>query len=208
MSEMTTEPENVENVLEEFEARKDKLEAFCAKAKSLIEEALQDAGIKYQSVQSRVKSRKKLREKYVDPGKRYKRLDDVTDLAGLRVITYYEDDVDSAADVIRREFEVDPVRSIDKRKTEPDRFGYHAVNYICCHLKKRLVDVEYKKYAGIWCEIQITSILPHAWSEIEHEWYDLKQAYPDEIKRRFSRLMALFEIAESEFTALKRERSN
>ena len=208
MSDATPGPQDVEKVLEEFEARKDKLEAFCAKTKGLIEEALQDAGVRYQSVQSRVKSKKKLREKYLDEGKNYKRLDDITDLAGLRVITYYEDEVDSVAEVIKREFEIDPVRSVDRRMTEPDRFGYQALNYVCCHLKKRLEDVEYKKYAGVWCEIQITSILPHAWSEIEHEWYDLRKAYPDKIKRRFSRLMALFEIAESEFIALKKERSS
>lgn len=205
---MTPEPEDVEKVLEEFESRKGKLESFCAKAKSLIEGSLEDAGIKYRSVQWRVKSKKKLRKKYLDPEKNYKKLDDITNLAGLRVITYYEDEVDAVANVINREFEVDPDRSIDKRITEPDRFSYRAINYVCRHLKKRLDDVEYKKYIGVWCEIQITSILQHAWSEIEHEWYDLKDAYPDKIKRRLSRLVALFELAESEFLALKMERSN
>ena len=112
------------------------------------------------------------------------------------------------AEIIEREFELDPHRSVDKRKTEPDRFGYHALNYICCHAKKRLADVEYKKYAGVWCEIQVTSILRHAWSEIEHEWYDLKEAYPDEIKRRFFRLVGVFELVESEFIDLKKKRSD
>jgi hypothetical protein len=71
-----------------------------------------------------------------------------------------------------------------------------------------LEDVEYKKYAGVWCEIQITSILRHAWSEIEHEWYDLREAYPDEIKRRFYRLVGVFELVESEFIDLKKKRSD
>jgi ppGpp synthetase/RelA/SpoT-type nucleotidyltranferase len=202
------EPEEVERVLEQFEAKRDKLEAFCAKAKSLIEEALQDAGIRYQSVQARVKSKRKLREKYLDPSKGYTKLDDITDLAGLRIITYYEDEVDQVAEVIKREFEVDPERSVDKRRTEPDRFGYQAANYVCCHARRRLADVEYKKYAGVWCEIQITSILRHAWSEMEHEWYDLRDAYPDEIRRRFSRVMGVFELVEAEFIDLKKKRSD
>src|ERR1700693_3654848 len=162
----------VESVLADFDSAEDTLAAFCARTKVLIDASLQDANIRYHSVQSRVKSRQKLREKYSDPEKDYKRLEDITDLAGLRIITYYEDDIDRVADVIKREFELDQENSVDKRETEPDRFAYSAVNYVCKHLKKRATDVEYKKFADIRCEIQITSILRHAWSEIEHEWYD------------------------------------
>jgi putative GTP pyrophosphokinase len=67
--------------------------------------------------------------------------------------------------------------------------------------------VEYKKFAGIRCEIQITSILRHAWSEIEHEWYDLREAYPESVKRRFYRIAALLEIAESEFLDIRKSRT-
>jgi ppGpp synthetase/RelA/SpoT-type nucleotidyltranferase len=207
MADAPPEREDVEKVLADFDARRDMLEAFCNKTRSLIEDALDYEGIRYQSVQARVKTKKKLKKKYGDPTKGYRKLDDITDLAGLRVITYYEDEVDQVAEIIKREFKIDPERSVDKRKTEPDRFGYHALNYICCHAKERSERVEYRRYAGVWCEIQITSILRHAWSEIEHEWYDLKEAYPDEIKRRFYRLAGVFELAESEFLDLKKKRS-
>jgi hypothetical protein len=110
-------------------------------------------------------------------------------------------------EVIRREFEVDEKNSVDKRQTEPDRFGYRAVNLVCTHLGKRATDVEYKKFSGISFEIQVTSILGHAWSEIEHEWYDLREAYPAEIKRRFARLVALFEIADNEFLEIRDRRA-
>jgi GTP pyrophosphokinase len=197
----------VDEILAEFAAKKALLEAFCARTKSLIEASLQDAKLSYQSVQTRVKSEKKLRGKYSDPEKDYKKLSDITDLAGLRVITYYEDDIDRVARVIEREFEIDKRNSIDKRNTEPDRFGYSAVNYVCSHLKRRTTDVEYKKFEGICCEIQVTSILRHAWSEMEHEWYDLGEAYPDKIKRRFYRIAALLELAESEFLDIKHKRT-
>jgi len=183
------------------------LATLCVKTKSLIEASLEDASIPYQSVQVRVKSKKKLAEKYMDPRKDYRRLQDITDLAGLRVITYYEDDVDRAAKVIEREFMVDQKNSVDKRDTEPDRFGYNALNYVCTHLPKRVSDVEYKKFAGVRCEIQITSILRHAWSEMEHEWYDLKDAYPAKVKRRFYRIAALLELAESEFLDIRNSRT-
>ena len=167
---------SIEDVLAEFDRRQEMLAALCAKTKSLIEASLQDANIRYQSVQARVKTRKKLKEKYLDPSKNYRQLEDITDLAGLRIITYYENDVDRVAEVIKREFDLDAKNSVDKRDTEPDRFGYSALNYVCRHLQKRTSDVEYKRFAGSCCEIQITSILSHAWSEMEHEWYDLKDA--------------------------------
>jgi putative GTP pyrophosphokinase len=199
--------QTVEAVLSEFDSKEGMLGALCVKTKSLIEASLEDAHIPYQSVQVRVKSKKKLAEKYMNPKKDYRRLEDITDLAGLRIITYYENDVDRAAKVIEREFVVDRENSVDKRDTEPDRFGYNALNYVCTHLPKRVSDVEYKKFAGVRCEIQITSILRHAWSEMEHEWYDLKDAYPAKVKRRFYRIAALLELAESEFLDIRNSRT-
>lgn len=198
---------DVEQVIAEFLRREPTLAAFCARTKALLEACLQDAGIRYQSVQARVKTKKKLREKYLSPDKDYKRLDDITDLAGLRVITYYDDEVDRVAEVIEKEFKINTKESVDKRDTEPDRFGYRAVNFVCEHAEKRTSDVEYKKFAGVTCEIQVTSILGHAWSEIEHEWYDLRDAYPKDVKRRFSRIAALFELAGQEFVDIRDSRA-
>jgi putative GTP pyrophosphokinase len=166
----TAQPKSVDPVLSEFDNKKDLLTSFCGKTKSLIEECLDDAQIRYQSVQARVKSRKKLSEKYLDPQKNYSQLDDITDLAGLRVITYYEDEVDIVAKLISREFQIDFQNTVDRRDGNLDGFGYHAINYVCRYSAQRLTSVEYKKFAGICCEIQITSILRHAWAEIEHDW--------------------------------------
>jgi putative GTP pyrophosphokinase len=196
----------VEDILSEFEKKKDLFRSLGDKTKSLLEASLQDANIRYQSIQARVKTREKLRTKYANPEKGYRSLDDITDLVGLRVITYYEDEVDSVADVIKREFNIDP-RSVDKRDAYSDRFGYHAINYVCCHSDSRIASVEYKHFTGLSCEIQVTSILRHAWAEIEHEWYDLRESYPAAIKRRFARMAALLEVAESEFLEIRNKRS-
>ena len=198
----------IDVIVADFNSRKEMFMLFCAKTKSLIEECLEDAQIHYQSVQARVKTLRKLREKYSNPEKRYKRLDDITDLAGLRIITYYGDEVDQAAEIIKREFDIDPQRSIDKRNSNPDRFGYHAINYVCSHSAKRLADVEYRRFSGICCEIQITSVLSHAWAEIEHEWYDRRDTYPPDIKRRLLRMAALLEVAESEFLDIRKKKSD
>jgi ppGpp synthetase/RelA/SpoT-type nucleotidyltranferase len=199
---------DVETVLADFDRKEKILAALCETTKSLIEKCLQSDGIRFQYVQARVKNRDKLRAKYLDPNRDYRQLDDITDQAALRIITYYEDEVDLVAKVIKREFEIDSENSVDKRDTDPEKFGYYALNYVCRYSDARTKHTEYKGFGGISCEIQITSILRHAWSEIEHPWYDLKDAFPDTIKRRFARMSALLEIAESEFLSLRKLQSD
>src|SRR5258706_1031820 len=158
---------NVDQILLEFDSKKEALIAFAEKTSSLIQAFLEDAQIRYQSIQARVKDREKLKRKYLDETKNYMELNDVTDQVALRIITYYEDEVDRVAEIIKREFDVDSERSVDKRETEPNKFGYYALNYVCKYNGQRGSQTEYRKYAGIFCEIQIVSILRHAWSEIE-----------------------------------------
>src|SRR5258708_2627146 len=200
--------EPIEKVLDDFDAKKETLEAFCVRTKSLIEDCMTDANLRFQSIQARVKKPQKLRAKYHNPHKRYQRLDDITDQAALRIIVYYEDEIDRAAELIRKEFNVLPELSIDKREAPPDQFGYYALNVVCTHGDNRKSDVQFKKYAELLFEIQITSVLRHAWSEIEHEWYDLQDGYPAEIKRKFYRVAALLEIAEAEFLSLRNQKNN
>ncbi len=202
-SEKKPKPADVEQALAEFDLRVPTLKSLCAKTKDLLEEFLQGAGVPFQSVQARVKSRKKLREKYLDSEKGYTGLDDIHDQAGLRVITYYPDEVDRVAEMIEREFEIDRDNTVDKRKIDLDRFGYSAINYVCEHLAVRTSLGEYKKFANIRFEIQVTSILSHAWSEMNHGSYDLGESSPPQIRRRFFQLKALLELAESVFVELR-----
>ena len=64
--------------------------------------------------------------------------------------------------------------------------------------------MEYKAFKGIKFEIQIRSILQHTWAEIEHDiGYKSKLEIPRDIRRQFSRLAGLLEIADNEFVNIK-----
>ena len=55
-----------------------------------------------------------------------------------------------------------------------------------------------------WFEIQVRSVLEHAWAEIEHEvLYKSGIKYPPVIKRRFARIAGAIEMIEDEFVALR-----
>jgi ppGpp synthetase/RelA/SpoT-type nucleotidyltranferase len=95
--------------------------------------------------------------------------------------------------------------TIDKRKTlSPNVFGYLSVHYVVSFDKNRLKKKAFADYKDIRFEIQIRSILQHAWAEIEHDLgYKSEIEVPDEIRRKFSRLAGLLEIADSEFISLR-----
>ena len=121
------------------------------------------------SISHRVKDSQSLREKMNRPGKNYGQLSDITDLVGVRIITYLSEDVDRVSHLIESEFAVDRINSIDKRLTnDPDRFGYASLHKVCSLSDSRLGLTEYAMYRGLKCEIQIRTILQHAWAEIEH----------------------------------------
>jgi putative GTP pyrophosphokinase len=134
-------------------------------------------------------------------------LDEVTDIVGIRVITHFEDEVDRIGSLIEREFAIDRVNSVDKRKAlDPDRFGYLSLHYVCGLNNARLALSENKGCEDLKCEIQVRSILQHAWAEIEHDLgYKSNNAVPAPIRRRFSRLAGMLEIADVEFSRLRKD---
>lgn len=159
------------------------------------------------SITSRVKTEKSLKGKISRQDKNYKSLSDLTDIVGIRITTYFQDDVDKISAIIENEFVVDDENSIDKRKAiEPDRFGYMSLHLVVQHSKARINLPEYSKFDGIKFEIQIRTILQHAWAEIEHDiGYKSSSQVPQYLRRKFSRLSGLLELADEEFLAIRNE---
>lgn len=161
---------------------------------------LAEADLKVHSVTARVKDRASLARKLARPDRSYVELWDVTDLLGLRVITYFEDDVDRVGRVIEARLPIDLTRSIDKRRhAEPGRFGYRSLHYVF-----ELGGLEIPERAR--AEIQIRTLLEHTWAEIEHDLgYKAPGAVPAAVRRRLSRVAGLLELADLEFVAIRDE---
>jgi len=157
------------------------------------------------SIRGRAKAVNSLAGKIERRRNKYQNLSDITDLVGIRIVTYYADEVDKIARLIQSHFTIDRVNSIDKRKElAPDEFGYASLHLIVeiPVNAQGICQGAYEKICKI--EVQICSILQHAWAEIEH---DLAYKHPggasDEIHRRFSRLAGLLEMADDEFRSLR-----
>ena len=138
--------------------------------------------------------------RYPDP------LSNVTDLAGVRVIAYFLSSVDRVEPIINREFKV--VEKTDKSELlrREERLGYHSVHYIVELRLNRFQLPEYERFRGLRAEIQVRTILQHAWAEIEHDvQYKAPSTLPAEIRRRFMTLAGSLEIADREFQAIQDE---
>jgi ppGpp synthetase/RelA/SpoT-type nucleotidyltranferase len=202
-----TSPDLIATLAAEYGDKRPLYRDYAKKCRDLIEELLRSEHIRVHSVDFREKDPEKLAAKLSRPGKQYRALEDVTDLAGIRIVTYMADEVDSVGAVIEGEFDVVPQHSIDKSQLlDPDRFGYLSLHYVCQLPDRRAALREYQGFAGLMCEIQVRSILQHAWAEIEHDLgYKSAEAIPRGIRRRFSRLAALLETADDEFIRIRDE---
>ena len=169
-----------------------------------LKDALHDEHIHPMQVTYRIKTRSSVENKLIRKPEKYQKLTNMTDIAGFRVICYFSDQVDQVARLLEENFVVDKVNSVDKRNALPTTsFGYSSLHYICTLPHNG----EYpEKLCVLPFEVQIRSVLQHAWAEIEHDLgYKSAFGVPRDIRREFSRLAGLLEIADDLFVGIKNE---
>jgi ppGpp synthetase/RelA/SpoT-type nucleotidyltranferase len=128
----------------------------------------------------------------------------ITDLAGVRIITYFPDAIGLVEEVIKKELVI--IERTDKSKSfeASGKLGYQSVHYLIKLGDERLHLPEYAPFAGLVAEVQVRTILQHAWAEMEHDiQYKSEDQIPTEIRRRFASLAGLIEIADREFQAIQ-----
>ena len=134
--------------------------------KAIIKQEYPD--IKIASYSKRAKEVESLRKKLRKD--KYNENSEITDLAGVRIITYSKKDILLIVGIIKRIFDVDIENSVDKTLTlGSDKVGYRGNHYIVSFSEDRVRMLENKKFEGLKCEIQVTSLIAHTWSEITHE---------------------------------------
>lgn len=142
-----------------------------------LESALKKSGIRA-IVSYRAKGieslRRKLEKRDVSgEGSKYKKVediyDDIADLAGVRVALYFPGDIDVVSKIISENFTELYSKTFPEGRREGSegiyakRFdGYHAKHY-----RVKLDDET--RYSETPVEIQVASVLMHAWSEVEHD---------------------------------------
>jgi len=158
-----------------------------------------DSGVLVAGIEHRVKAEKSLEGKLFRNADYYQKLEDLTDILGARMICYFHDDVDVLGKYVEENFVIDWENSSDKRAIlKADSFGYLSLHYICSLPENAGYPPE---VCGKKFEIQIRTILQHAWSAINHDLgYKSEFGAPRHVVREFARLAGLLELADEEFS--------
>jgi putative GTP pyrophosphokinase len=196
----------VDEAVEWYQQKHSLYKSLAGRVESLVRDILEQEGITYHDITSRTKSIDKYREKaskekYTDPQL------EIMDMAGIRIITYINPDAEKVEEIIRKNFEVDDKHSSDKSaKLGINEFGYKSIHCICKLGKHRSHLLEYQKYSDLLFEIQIRTILQHAWAEFEHDKnYKFKGILPDNMQRRLARTAGTLELLDWEFESLAKD---
>lgn len=179
--------------------------------KRIAEEALKRRNIQVQSIEARAKNpesfgRKASKPSTHDPNRPmyFEPLRQITDLAAIRIITFFPRTIEEIDRMLKEEFSV--IEQFDKGEAliEEEKFGYKSVHYLVAFSSARNALPEYEQFSKAKTEVQVRTILQHTWAEIEHDiQYKSSAVIPRDIRRRFMALAGLLEIADREFQAIQ-----
>lgn len=144
-----------------------------------LESTLQAAGIRAM-VTFRAKAPGRLKSKVVSRNARreipYKNMkeiyDDIADLSGVRVALYFPGDRDKTDGLLRDLFSIQETKQFPEQSKPPTyhkRFSGYWANHYRANMREESLEPPQKKYAKARIEIQVASVLMHAWSEVEHD---------------------------------------
>ena len=133
-----------------------------------------ERGYRLQQVKERAKQPdsllKKLEQRGIAATARLE--DDIKDLAGCRTVFYTNSDVTRFINsgIIHENFEVLETKLHQPGRKVDDAAELYISNHYLVTLKQERINLpEYSRFAGMRCEIQIQTILNHAWAEMAHD---------------------------------------
>ena len=202
-------------IVKEYVDNLDTYRDFSNTIQELLVSLLANKDIAVHSITCRTKDVYKLKQKIKRKkihGKKYSKINDISDLAGVRIILYFKNDVAQVVRVVEKNFETHRKENFDKTNSiikTPRHFGYTAIHRIVSLDKTRLHLPEYKRFKNFKCEIQIRSLLQHAWAEIEHDigykpQLREQELNRSEIKQVFSETAELLELADKNFIKIRK----
>ena len=197
------------NIVLAFKQSRDKIIKIDDYIAGKIQKMLDEKGFFIMSLTHRVKTVESLEGKVRKHSGDYKSIYDITDLCGGRIICYFLDTVDDIAKALEDIFDIDYGKSVNKAELiKATEFGYISLHYICRLKAEDILKVKGTEdtfdYESFEFEVQIKTVLQHTWAEIEHDLgYKSEFGVPRPIRRDFSRIAGLLEIADNQFMQLR-----
>ncbi|MDC8804175.1 hypothetical protein PRZ61_12055 [Halomonas pacifica] len=176
-------------------------ERLCSEVAFTLQHLLKGAEVEFAHVSSRAKTLPSFCEKL--GRKNYKKpFEEVTDLAGVRVVFLYISDISKIERLIEGSFEI--VEKVDKLHDQgEERFGYNALHYLV-RVKPEYTGVSFNDVGHLICEIQVRTALQDAWALVAHHLsYKQEADVPKELRRKLNALSGLFETADDQLRSIR-----
>ncbi|MGH6774609.1 GTP pyrophosphokinase [Brucella tritici] len=160
-------------------------------------------------VKPRVKEADSLLQKAFYRQKNYRDpYSEIEDKIGLRFVVLLSSDVRVIEDAILDGgcfWDCDKARDYEEeRAAKPEEFGYQSVHYVL-KSKYGLSDGNVDIPEGLPCEVQVRTLLQHAYSELTHDTiYKPSIKATPQMKRAAAKSMALIEATDDYFTEVSR----
>jgi len=194
----------------EYDAQHAEITGAADQWTALVTSILDDAGINYLTVTGRAKSVASFaakaarvvdgRPSFADP------LTEITDTIGVRVITYVHSDVAAVVDLLADQVVIHDDRDMGRETASEGRFGYASRHLLVGLDASREHLPAYEPLRDRRAQVQIRTVLQHAWAEFEHD-IRYKGTIPDEhvpdFDRRFTLAAGLLELADREFSTIR-----
>ena len=190
----------------QYEASVPHYSLFLESLHTLVAVCLEKASVDVHTIEKRVKKPDSVRRKldrylnhHSEP------LGQITDLVGLRIIVNFPDEVDVVCEILTAILNVK--KRVDKRSTlKHDQFGYLSIHLIVEVTPDRAKLPDWQDFLGLVAEIQVRSILQHAWAMVSRKLiYTKESEAPTLLRRKLHRLAGLFEMADEDFVDLREE---
>ncbi len=185
-------------ILEDYRKQRDDFVKLGDTVHAMLDDIMEELGIGVLTIEHRVKAEKSLAGKLERSGGYYNTFEELTDILGCRIVCFLADEIDTIGKKVEESFVIDWENSSDKRALiKEDAFGYLSLHYICSlPFGQQWPD----EICGKKFEIQIRTILQHAWAVIEHDiGYKSDFGVPRDISRQFARIAGILELADDEF---------
>ncbi len=184
--------------------------------------SVEQMGYEIHTIQSRTKTFDSVLKKQNDEFKsnrNLKCLGDFDDICGLRIICFYQDQMNEITDILKSEYFCRQTKWLSDDEDRPSNlgdddvndypFGYRARHFVFTVTNEWCQDPSWAGLIGLKAEIQLRTLPMHAWDEVSRQLiYKQPTDLPRESRMRMGVASAVFEFADKVFQEIKKIREH
>lgn len=196
-----------DHLITEYKEKYPLYEKLCSELIKQLQELISEAEIvTLFPIEYRVKTWKSIYNKCQRNQIKPKKLEEIPDVAGLRIILLFKRDLDKICQIIENNFKIHQKEDTEKR-LRTDQFGYGSIHYELAPPESWFSVPTLQRLKGLQAEIQVRTASQHIWATASHLLqYKRESDVPIPIRRSINRAAAILETVDLEFERVLEER--